>query len=78
MEEESATAETRAQLKEDKTKFDKAMESILALEKSVARKPHDDDEDYEEMDLDGDVPMTPGSALGQSVYPSTLATGEVM
>ncbi|OIW25462.1 P-loop containing nucleoside triphosphate hydrolase protein, partial [Coniochaeta ligniaria NRRL 30616] len=32
MEEEPTTADKRAQLKEDKNKFDKAMESILALE----------------------------------------------
>jgi hypothetical protein len=81
MEEEASTADKRAQLKEDKNKFDKAMESILALEASVsARTAHNDDdgEGDEEVDLDGDISMTPGSPLGQSMYAPTLATGEVM
>jgi hypothetical protein len=82
MEEEAATAEKRTQLKEDKHKFDKAMESILALEASVsartARGDEGDGEGFEDLDLDGDVEMAPGSPLRQSVYASTLATGEVM
>jgi hypothetical protein len=79
MEEDPATADKRAQLKEDKNKFDKAMESILALEKSVsARTAHNDGEGEEEMDFDGDISMTPGSPLGRSMYAPTLATGEVM
>lgn len=79
MEEESATADKRAQLKDDKHKFDKAMESILALEKSVsARTAHNNGEGDEDMDFDVDISMTPCSPLGQSMYPPTLATGEVM
>lgn len=81
MEEESATADKRAQLKEDRRKFDKAMESILALEASVSARTARDDEDgegEEEIDLDGVMAMTPGSPLAQTMYPPTLATGEVM
>ena len=77
MEEESATADKRAQLKEDRKKFDKAMESILALEKSLSATMEGEDGE-DEMDMDGDISMTPGSPLGQSMYASTLATGEVM
>ena len=82
MEEEAATADKRAQLKEDKNKFDKAMQSILALEASVSARTataHDDgDGEDEDMDYDGDVTMTPGSPHRQTGYASTLATGEVM
>lgn len=82
MEEESATADMRAQLKEDKQKFDQAMESILALEKSLSATMVDNDgeeQDYDdEMDFEGDGEMTPGSPGSQSVYPSTVATGEVI
>jgi hypothetical protein len=57
MEEEPKTAELRAQLKEDKKKFDKAMESILALEQT-AQTAHEDIvggmDDFMEVDDDDD------------------------
>ncbi|KAB5543142.1 P-loop containing nucleoside triphosphate hydrolase protein [Coniochaeta sp. 2T2.1] len=81
MEEEATTADKRAQLKEDKHKFEQAMESILALERTVSARTaqNDGDEDDEDdEDFDGDINMTPVSPLGHSMYAPTLATGEVM
>jgi len=81
MEEEAATADKRAQLKEDKHKFEQAMESILALERTVSARTAQgdrDEEDEEDDDFDGDINMPPLSPLGHSMYAPTLATGEVM
>lgn len=70
MEEEPKTAELRSQLKDDKKKFDKAMESILTLEKTAQAHSEDiDDEvdDYMELDDDGLVMMS-GALHGSSIY----------
>jgi hypothetical protein len=77
MEEEPKTAELRSQLKTDRKKFEKAMESILALEKSAGTARNGGGGD-EEMDFDGDILMGPGSPVGESNYPASLATGEVL
>jgi GTP-binding protein EngB required for normal cell division len=69
MEEEPTTADRRNQLKEDKKKFDKAMESILALEMSanIARDEGEGD-DYM-MDIGGGDPaMMSGALNGSSIY----------
>lgn len=71
MEEEPKTAELRNQLKEDKKKFDKAMESILALETSAIAAQEDILEgmdDYMEVEDDDGPIMMSGALNGSFMY----------
>jgi hypothetical protein len=74
MEEEPKTAGLRTQLKEDKKKFDKAMESILALEKTAHTSQEDmvdGMDDYMEVDEDDDddgLVMMSGTLNDSSMY----------
>jgi hypothetical protein len=75
MEEEALTADKRQQLKDDKTKFDKAMASILALEKSASSTGTEDDLDDDAMQVDPETDEV--SDLADSYYTHSQMTGEV-
>lgn len=85
MEEEPKTADLRKQLKEDKKKFDKAMDCILALEKSASGTAEESEtdgfEDQDDVELDvelDDVEQSNGQAseLGDPYAASSLAQEE--
>jgi len=83
MEEEAKTADLRKQFKDDKKKFDEAMDCILALEKSVSGPSHNSDvEDFLNDDVDVDLVLdheqsiVPVSELGEAYLEPAQALGE--
>lgn len=82
MDEEPKTADLRKQLKEDKKKFDKAIDCILALEKSVSGAEEESETenfgDDDDVVLDGLPANDEISELGELYAVSSQAPGEVL
>ena len=81
MEEEPKTADLRKQLKEDKKKFEKAMECILTLEKSVSGCGENDGhglDDHDDFSFDREPSQGPDSELGEPYHEISHQSGEVV